>query len=127
MDYQKQGEDFLKQTRTVLKTKYLETAPYFDGDIDARDIYRFTLRRARKSYTARFGQSIASAGQEPTAYDILTCITKYNPGTFESFCSEYGFDMDSRRAEKIYKDTLKEWAGVERLFSDVLKQLREIN
>jgi len=55
---------------------------------------------------------------KPTAYDILCCLTKYDPGTFENFCSEFGYDEDSRKAEKIYKAVKDEYQNVCALFSD---------
>lgn len=64
---------------------------------------------------------------EPTAYDLLSCLTKYDPGTFENFCADYGYDTDSRKAEKTYKEVMKEWENVSRIFStDELEQLQEI-
>jgi hypothetical protein len=133
-DYQKQAQDFLKKTHTDLKVKFLETAKYFDDDKEERDIYRVTVRRVpqgaayKKSFSFKFGQSIncSKTGEEPTAYDVLTCLTKYDPGTFENFCGEYGYDTDSRKAEKVYKAVVKEFAGVNRLFSDVIEDLAEI-
>lgn len=66
-------------------------------------------------------------GEEPTAYDVLACLTKYEVGTFEDFCSDFGYDTDSRRAEKIYKAVCDEWMNVQRLFTDEeIEQLREI-
>lgn len=63
----------------------------------------------------------------PTAYDILACLTKYEPGSFENFCSDYGYDTDSRRAEKIYIAVQKEYSEVMRMFRDVMGELSEIN
>lgn len=63
----------------------------------------------------------------PSAYDLLSCLTKYNPGTFEDFCGDYGYDTDSISARKTYKDVLKEWINVERMFSaSEIEQLQEI-
>lgn len=124
--YEKDANDFLNAVSAKLKIKYLTHDFYFSDDKQTRDIYRFTLSRNGKSYTAKFGQSIANAGQEPTAYDILSCITKYDPYTFENFCADFGYDSDSRKAEKIYHACCREYAGVVRVFGDVLEQLREI-
>ena len=64
----------------------------------------------------------------PTAYDVLASITKYDVGSFEDFCSEFGYDTDSRKAYKIYKAVLKEWKNVELLFTaEQLELLRLIN
>lgn len=63
----------------------------------------------------------------PSAYDLLTCLTKSDPGTFEDFCSEFGYDTDSRRAEKVYNAVKKEWDDVNGFFSDAeLDELQEI-
>ena len=46
----------------------------------------------------------------------MSCITKADPGTFEDFCSEFGYDTDSRQAEKTYKAVKREWEKVARVF-----------
>lgn len=62
----------------------------------------------------------------PSMYSVLTCLTKYDPGTFEDFCMDFGYDSDSISALRTYKAVCKEWKGVENLFSDVLDELQEI-
>lgn len=63
----------------------------------------------------------------PTAYDVLACLTKYDVGTFENFCSEFGYDEDSRTAEKIYKAVYEEWLNVQKMWSDTeIEKLQEI-
>lgn len=65
---------------------------------------------------------------QPSEYDLLSCITKYDPGTFENFCSDFGYDTDSRRAEKTYHAVVEEWNKVKSLFTEEeLQQLSEIN
>lgn len=65
---------------------------------------------------------------QPSAYDLLACLTKYDPGTFENFCSDYGYDPDSRKAEKIYHSVVKEWNDISSLFNEKeLSLLSEIN
>ena len=64
----------------------------------------------------------------PTAYDVLACMTKYDPGTFENFCSEFGYDEDSRTAERIYFATQKEYAQLAKIFTpEQLEETQEIN
>lgn len=66
-------------------------------------------------------------GTAPTAYDVLACITKYNPGEFEDFCADYGYDTDSRKAKKVYKAVVKEWLKVSAMFNaEELEQLAEV-
>jgi hypothetical protein len=63
---------------------------------------------------------------EPSMYSVLACLTKYDPYSFEDFCYNFGYDTDSRKAEKIYHAVVKEWEAVERLFGDILEELEEI-
>ena len=91
-----------------------------------RFIFNCTLTRKRQKFTLDFGQSIAAEDTPPTMYDILTCLTKHNPETFEDFCNEYGYNTDSINAQKTYKAVKREFNGVNRLFNDILEQLQEI-
>lgn len=66
--------------------------------------------------------------KEPDAYSILTALTDYDPGTLENFCSDFGYDTDSKKDEKIYNAVVDEWKSVCMLFSEEeLELLREIN
>jgi hypothetical protein len=107
---------------------------YFPSDKEPRCIFKMKLSRGGKSYSFKFGQSINAGNSEPTMYDVLTCLTKYDVGTFEIFCGEFGYDTDSRTAEKTYKAVLREYAGMLRLFpeiedseSELYNELQEIN
>lgn len=70
---------------------------------------------------------ILKKGEAPTAYSILSCLTKYDPGTFEDFCSEFGYDTDSKKAEKTYNGVKEEYQNVAMLFTDEeIELLQEI-
>lgn len=63
----------------------------------------------------------------PTAYDVLACLTKYDPGTFANFCADMGMDTDSRRAEKTYRAVVDEWRDVKTIWTDLeIQELAEI-
>ncbi len=65
--------------------------------------------------------------KQPTAYDVLTCVQKYDPGTFENFCSEFGYDTDSRKSEKLYKAIVNEYQNIAMLYNDnEIEMLQEI-
>jgi len=73
------------------------------------------------------GCDIVKLPKAPTAYDVLACLQKYDVGTFEDFCSEFGYDEDSRKAFKIYKAVIREWKNVELLFTEEqIEKLQEI-
>jgi hypothetical protein len=66
--------------------------------------------------------------KEPNCYDVLACLTKYDPGTFENFCSEFGYDEDSKRAEKTYRAVKDEYQNLCALFTDEeMNLMSEIN
>lgn len=155
--YNEQAEAFLKKTNTTLDVEYIGHGPFWDDENETRDIYRFTLTRDGRKYSSKFGQSIVNSGtataeyeftkeakrmgeflpkaknlarkrQKPTAYNILACLTKYEPGTLEDFCSEFGYDVDSRKAEKTYFAVQKEYKGVCLIWNaEEREQLAEIN
>jgi hypothetical protein len=147
--YEQQAADFMTKTGATMKAELLGNMPHFDDAEEARDVYQITLTRGKQAYSFRFGQSIADSGTSvnrnrngktihdrklitrkriiPTEYDILAAVQKYDVGTFADFCSDFGYDEDSRKAEKIYFAVQKEWAGIERVFGDVIEELREIN
>lgn len=63
----------------------------------------------------------------PSAYDVLACLTKYDPGTFKDFCADFGYSDDSIKALETYREVQEEWAEVKRMFEDCLDELVEIN
>lgn len=60
---------------------------------------------------------------KPTPYDVLTCLTKYDPGTFEDFCGDFGYDEDSRAAERTYNAAKHEFNQLQTLYSDAELEL----
>ena len=151
-DYQEQGILFLAETQTEFKAILIGHGPYWDGDKETRDIYEIRLTREGKPpFIFKFGQSIVNSGpslgesyslkvgrytpvpkncsrlrRAPTPYDVLACLTKYDPETFEDFCGNFGYDSDSRKALATYLAVQEEWRQVQRVFGDVLEKLQEI-
>lgn len=75
----------------------------------------------------------------PTCYDILACLTKYDPGEYEDFCCEFGYETEienqfgrftrNETAYKIWRACCDEWKKIKRVFGEgeTLEELREIN
>ena len=125
-DYHEQANKFAKKHGIKLAILDEDYRPYFPGEKESRSVFKLRLTRNKKSYTFAFGQSINNTGIGPTMYDVLACLTKYDIGSYGDFCFEFGYDEDSRTGERTYKAVLKEFAAVERLFSDILDDLQEI-
>lgn len=63
----------------------------------------------------------------PTAYDVIASLEKYDVGTFEDFCSCFGYDEDPRSAEKTYNAVKKQVLKVQSLWTDEeLEVMQEI-
>lgn len=118
-EYDQQAEDFLKETNTNFSVEFMRHGKYFPGDKESRDIYDITLQRGEKSYTFSFGQSMVNSEEciEPTPYDVLACLTKYDPGSFSWFCDDFGYSEDSDQAYETYKAVKKEYKELSNLYS----------
>lgn len=90
---------------------------HFPEDTERRHVFKIQLKKDKKQFTFQFGQSISEGSNEPTLYDVLSCLQKYDVGSFEDFCSEFGYEEDET-AEKVYKAVVKEFENMERLFSE---------
>lgn len=129
-EYDQQASDFLKKSKVKIIKEYVRHGKHFVDDTATRDIYEITIRRKDKESSFMFGQSVMNSSKKikPTDYDVLSCLTKYDPGTLEDFCSEFGYDTDSIRAGKTYKGVCKEWLMVSNFFTEAeIEELREIN
>jgi len=125
-NYQQQGIDFANKHGLSMKVCEPTYKRHFEDDTQARYVFPITLKRNGKRFTITFGQSIAAGDKVPTIYDVLSVITNRDPEDFETFCSDFGYDSDSRKAERVYKAVVKEWGNVNRLFGDILEELQEI-
>lgn len=129
--YETQANEFLLATNTTFKAKFLRHDYHFSEDKEMRDIFSCTLKNDNHRFTFKFGQSINQStgdGQNlPTAYDVLTCLEKYEVTDFEDFCDNYGYNIDSRKAYKTFKAVKKEWKNVKKLFTpEEIELLQEI-
>lgn len=111
-DYEAQANKFLADYGFTFRAAYQggKCPLWCDGGCCHGDQYRVTLKRtgdARKSVSFDFWNSLndSQQGKTPSAYDVLACISSdyYTPDTFEDFCSNYGYDEDSRKAEQSFK------------------------
>jgi hypothetical protein len=138
--YEKQANDFLTKIGASYKAKFIKNDLYFSDDKETRDIFTCSFKRNNfrtssskyARFSIRFGQSInestGNGNKPPRAYDVLAAIQKYEVGSFENFCSEFGYDLDSRKAYKTYLAVCKEYDKVSKFFtSEELEEAQEIN
>lgn len=77
------------------------------------DHWQCTLTCGQEKLPIRFSQGTGHEGNPPELATVLDCLaaesTSYeNAPKFEDWCSEYGYDADSRRIERVYKAVKKQ-------------------
>lgn len=97
--------------------------------------HKVTVVRDGKRMTFDFWQSRAQPDMTKDRHLIfaLHCVLQdafCATDSFERFCSELGYDQDSRKAEKFYKACEKALIKVERVFdgvelTDLINELQE--
>jgi len=66
-------------------------------------------------------------GKEPSAYDVLAGLQKYEVASFQDFCDDFGYNDDSIKAKTIYEAVCKEYDSLKMLYNEAeLNLLREI-
>lgn len=114
-NYNQQAEDFLIKNDLTLSFRVAvpQKAPIWQKGNEQHGVNYWCVlsNKNGKSYGFDYWGSIKDKENDakgypkaPTAYDILASLDTYSDGyTFEDFCTTYGYDEDSRLAEKIYK------------------------
>lgn len=118
---------FCRDNNVIITSVFTGHKKHFKSDTHSRDTYAVTILRGNAAMTVNYRQSIINFGKKPSKYDILACLTKSDPGSFEDFCRDFGYDSDSRNAYATYEAVCKEWEGVKDVFSGIHEQLQEIN
>lgn len=87
--------------------------------------YKCVLKCEKRQMTIFFSKGFGLSG-EPTAEEILNCVAMdYSEEDFEDWCGEYGYDTDSRKAEKVYKACKKQTKDAKRLLGENFDTLLE--
>ena len=103
---------------SLTRTDYTE-ADYADEWKKTSNKYKARITYNKKSMTISFYTG-SGWKKDPVLEDILGSIlqdTTYLDYGFEDFANEMGYDPDSRKAEKIYKEIQKQAKKINRIFS----------
>lgn len=105
-------EELVEQNGITMTAEYASSNPNMDGpERDQMDHWKCVLlMRAdgRRQFTIYFSMGVGHEGREPTVTEVLESVASdaagfENAHDFESWCGEYGYDTDSRSAEKSFK------------------------
>ena len=113
-DYDKQTQDFLKRFKMdifIQEMKIQTRPPWWEKETDEYGKeYVVFLRKCGCEIDFPFWGSIHDKihGNVPSPAEVLACISGdcHCPETFDDFCSEYGYDTDSRQAYATWERCL---------------------
>lgn len=116
---------FINRLGLKLTVSRTDHNPHMDSDPQwsrSASHWRFTLRRDGRRMAGYFSQGSAHT-KPPTLLEILDCLASdaaglANADDFESWCADYGYDTDSRRAERTYKAVQRSAASLERVIGE---------
>ena len=126
-EHEEMANEFLNSTNTELKITKSAIVDRFWSDPERtgnRWRYRVQMKNARGKYYFYFYDSVNNyqKGIEPTAYDVLACLQKYDCGSFEDFCNEFGYEYftynEYRHVMKIYNAVKNEYEHLIAMFTD---------
>ena len=123
-EYVKQANDFLEGCNATMKIEYLfEDKNKLWNDNVYRNVYRARIKTPKGIMSVKFWDSVHNTENniEPTEYDILACLQKYEVGSFEDFVSEFGYEIDANNrweVKEIYKAVRREYEKVCRCFTE---------
>jgi hypothetical protein len=100
-------DEFVKQYRIRMSAARAQSNPNMP-DSSSMDHWKCVLRRPSHTLTVFFSMGYGHNGKEPTAEEVLDCLASDaasidNTRGFEDWCSDMGFDIDSRKAEQTFK------------------------
>lgn len=98
-----------------LKTSEYDEKWYGDtweiiGSGDFKIIFRKGVGNRYYFWDSRGTNAVTAFILPPSSMDILYCLMSDDPHnmSFDGWCCEYGYDTDSRKAEKIYQECIKQ-------------------
>lgn len=112
---QKTLADFIGEHSITMTVESADSNPHMENS-DNMDHWRCKLvNRSRKTrMTLIFSKGMGHHGAEPRIEEVLDCLAsdgsgvENSRGNFSEWCDEYGYDADSRRAERTFNATVKQ-------------------
>ena len=134
-EYVKRAKDFLEACNAAMKITWIgcEINKNLNDNI-RRNVYRATIKTPKGVMCVKFWDSAYNTerGVEPSAYDIIACLEKYDVGTIDNFVNEYGYEVndwaDVKRIQNTYNAVKRQYKSLCRCFTpDQIEALQEIS
>jgi len=116
-------KQFINRNGITCESVMVDSNPHMEGS-ENMDNYKSTLRFGRHQLTVPFSMGVALC-HEPTPEDVLECLASdsasiENARDFDDWCSEFGYDTDSRKAERTYNVCQTQAGKLKRFLGDDL-------
>ena len=119
--------EFCKKHQIMIKYSQVDSNPHMPNN--SMTHWKVTLKHGGRQMTLTFSKGSGHKGVPPSAPEVLECLKSdfFLAGyDFEDWCSDLGYETDSRRAEKIYKACDRQSRKLEKfLGDDLLDELME--
>lgn len=133
-EYVKQAKDFLKSCGATMKITQIGCEQNKNwNDKGWHNTYRATIKTPMGSMWVKFWDSVYNTerGIEPTEYDVIACLEKYDVGTIDDFVSEFGYEVnewsDVKRIQNIYNAVKRQYKSLCRCFTpEQIEAMQEI-
>lgn len=101
--------DFIASAGITMACEESDDNPNMDSDSrDRMDHWKCLLRSGRSRLTIYFSMGIGHHGNQPELAEVLDCLSSdasgiENARSFEDWCADYGYNADSRKAERTFR------------------------
>lgn len=123
-----------KTVNVDLSAKNIGTTSEFSNGVNYKHRVSIKTERGKSSFLFHTSQNDYKLGKfemdEKDLQGALYCFLSdaaSGKESFGDFCNEFGYDTDSRKALKVWKDCQKATEKAERLFEDVYEAVNAVN
>lgn len=111
--------EFIERHGVKMTATTTDHNPHMDNDRQM-DHWRCTLTCGGRRMVLTFSKGMGHHGKPAELREVLSCIAMDTAGVenardFADWCSEYGYDTDSRKAERTYRQCTRQAASLKRL------------
>lgn len=112
-------QNFVNKNNVKIENEWTSNNPNMDNKTRMNH-WKTTLRMGRKQMTIIFSQGIAIT-ENPKQKDVLYCLQSDSSCadySFDDFCNEFGYDNDSRQAERTHKAIIRQTKKLRQFMGD---------
>lgn len=119
----KNTKNFIQENNIKIESEWVENNPHMENSQNMNN-YKVTLRFNKRQLTTYFSMGMALTG-EPTAHEVVDCLamdsyTYINEEDFKEFCSNFGYNEDSRKDYKLYNSIISQSKKLEKFLGKEL-------